>query len=180
MCFWRLGEASKQQWNPLSENGNQECLVLRIDWTNQNSLLENTTRQLNEVKRETELHVKAVEQQHAEKAQESQDKFRKDLEAANDKLRVNHSFQPVNWEKLILFRTFYHFQDVKAQMKQQALDNENRVAQLRSEFESERKRMEDAHQTKLANAYKRHEELEDQIQEMQCKHIMQVPVLWPR
>lgn len=69
---------------------------------------------------------------------------------------------------------FWDLKDLKAQLKQKAADSEAELSQLRADFESERKKMEDSHQTKLAGAFRRHEELEDQIQEMQCKHLMWV------
>lgn len=62
--------------------------MLRIDWTNQRSLLENTSRQLDEVKRETELHIKTIELHHTEKAQDSEAAFIKKQEVDLEQIKV--------------------------------------------------------------------------------------------
>ena len=57
-------------------------------------------------------------------------------------------------------------------MKTQAAEYEERINQLVVASDIERKQVEDGHQTKLAGEYRRHQQLEDQMEKMQSKHLM--------
>lgn len=105
ICLWRLGDDAKQRLAAVSaaaaaaassssklrmeENElNMECLVLRTDWNNRGMMLDNAVRQLQEVKRQAELQIKAVEQDCAQKTYASESRHHDQVDRAVEKIQV--------------------------------------------------------------------------------------------
>lgn len=103
ICLWRLGDdagggktthlhpsSSKLQLTEENEV-NMECLVLRTDWMNRGMMLDNAIRQLAEVKRQTELQIKAVEQECAQKTYAAETRHHDQVDRAVERIQVHHT-----------------------------------------------------------------------------------------
>ena len=98
ICLWRLGEDSAKVTQHLPSSSkrrleeselNLECLVLRADWEDRGKKLENLIRQLGEVRRQTELQIKAVEQECSQKTYAAESRHHDQFDRAIDKIQVN-------------------------------------------------------------------------------------------
>lgn len=97
ICLWRSGDDGNKAVQHLGtsaklrlEEGELavECLVLRADWENKCHMLGNTVRQLDDVKRQAELRIKAVEHECAEKVFGVESRHLDQFDRAIDKIQV--------------------------------------------------------------------------------------------
>jgi hypothetical protein len=97
ICLWRLGDENAKATQHLPSSSrmrleeselNLECLVLRADWDDRGKKLDNLIRQLEEVKRQAELQVKAVEQECSQKTYAAESRHNDQFDRAIDKIQV--------------------------------------------------------------------------------------------
>lgn len=97
ICLWRSGDDGNKPVQHLGtsaklrlEEGELavECLVLRADWENKGQMLKNTGRELDDVKRQAELRIKAVEHECAEKVFNVESRHLDQFDRAIDKIQV--------------------------------------------------------------------------------------------
>ena len=98
ICLWRLGDDSPKSAQHLPSSSsrmrleenelNLECLVLRADWDDRAKKLENVVRQLQEVRRQTELQIKAVEQECIQKTYAAESRQNGQFDCEIDKFQV--------------------------------------------------------------------------------------------
>ena len=100
LCMWRLGDenAATKSLSRVSASAKQrqeenemnlESLVLRSDWTNRGLLLENALRQLEELKKQTELQIRTIEQDCSQKIYVIESRRNDQFERAVDKIQVS-------------------------------------------------------------------------------------------
>ena len=103
ICLWRLGDegsgtskvaqhlavSSSAKLRLEEKELNLECLVLRTDWVNRGMMLDNLSRQLEEVKRQTELQIKAIEQECAQKTYAAESRHHDQFDRAVDRIQVS-------------------------------------------------------------------------------------------
>lgn len=98
ICMWRLGDESNTASPHLPSSSrkrleeselNLECLVLRSDWDDRGKKLDNVIRQLGEVKQQTELQIKAIEQECSQKTYAVESRHHDQFDRAIDKIQVN-------------------------------------------------------------------------------------------
>jgi hypothetical protein len=98
--MWRLGDenAATKSLSRVSASAKQrqeenemnlESLVLRSDWTNRGLLLENALRQLEELKKQTELQIRTIEQDCSQKIYVIESRRNDQFERAVDKIQVS-------------------------------------------------------------------------------------------
>ena len=104
ICLWRLGDESAKATQHLPSSSrmrleeselNLECLVLRADWDDRGKKLDNVIRQLEEVKRNAELQIKAVEQECSQKTYAAESRHNDQFDRAIDKIQVKTLYYKV-------------------------------------------------------------------------------------
>ena len=176
ICLWRLGEDSAKVTQHLPSSSkrrleeselNLECLVLRADWEDRGKKLENLIRQLGEVRRQTELQIKAVEQECSQKTYAAESRHHDQFDRAIDKIQVNWNFVSTSSR---LQRGFF-VQELEKKLTQQVEQSHQQMMQLRLDGDNERRRLEESHHSKLAAEYRHHQALESQIEQLKIEHI---------
>lgn len=147
---------------------NLECLVLRADWDDRGKKLENLIRQLGEVKRQTELQIKAVEQECTQKTYAAESRHHDQFDRAIDKIQVLKRSLARTWMRNLIFLSI---QELEKKLAQQEEQNHQKMMQLRVDGDNERRRLEEAHHTKLATEYRHHQALESQIEQLKLEHV---------
>ncbi|XP_046630925.1 cilia- and flagella-associated protein 57-like [Daphnia pulicaria] len=163
ICLWRLGDENAKATQHLPSSSrmrleeselNLECLVLRADWDDRGKKLDNLIRQLEEVKRQAELQVKAVEQECSQKTYAAESRHNDQFDRAIDKI-----------------------QELEKKLAQQVEQSHQQMMQLRLDGDNERRRLEEAHHSKLASEYRHHQSLESTIEQLKIEHIKEMDLM---
>ena len=182
ICMWRLGDeneamkslslvsASAKQRQEENEM-NLESLVLRSDWANRGQLLDNAMRQLEEIKKQTELQVRAIEQDCTQKTYAIEGRRNDQFERAVDKIQVSQVYAVAFLLIESLRSLFIGVQELEKKLAEQSEQSHQQQMQLRLDSDNERRRMEEAHHSKLATEYRHHQTLEVQIEQLKQQHI---------
>jgi hypothetical protein len=70
-----------------------------------------------------------------------------------------------------LLSLFICVQELEKKLAEQSEQSHQQQIQLRLDSDNERRRMEEAHHSKLANEYRHHQALEVQIEQLKQQHI---------
>ena len=155
----------------LEENElNLECLVLRADWDDRAKKLENVVRQLQEVRRQTELQIKAVEQECIQKTYAAESRHNDQFDRAIDKIQV-WFYNFLNTFPDVLVISIQFEKELEKKLTEQAEHNHQQMMQLRLDGDNERRRLEETHHSKLAAEYRHHQSLESQIEQLKIEHV---------
>ncbi|XP_032791524.2 LOW QUALITY PROTEIN: cilia- and flagella-associated protein 57 [Daphnia magna] len=166
ICLWRLGDESATATQPIHSSSrkrleegelNLECLVLRSDWEDRGKKLDNVIRQLDEVKHQTELQIKAIEQECSQKTYAAESRHHDQFDRAIDKI-----------------------QELEKKLAQQLEQSHQQMMQLRLDGDNERRRLEEAHHSKLASEYRHHHTLESKIEQLKIEHAKEMDLMEAR